>query len=168
MFSVLGCCTTRDDVGFVGASRTQAPRARASSAQSGVSVIFCCCCSGKKGNHWRQDCIDDRSRPGAVPPSAVLFRATSRPRSEQDALRAAHTDFRRAQCGVGIAFSIADPQNGSLVVKGFVPSGPAAANGTIQKGDVLVEVGLPAASRVMCLVAARPACASEKGHRIAG
>jgi C-terminal processing protease CtpA/Prc len=44
------------------------------------------------------------------------------------------------KCGVGIAFSVDSPQGGALVVKGFVPTGPAAADGRIRKGDVLVAV----------------------------
>ena len=44
------------------------------------------------------------------------------------------------QCGVGIAFGVDDPTCGALVVKGFVPTGPAAADGTIAKGDILFEV----------------------------
>eukprot|EP00802_Teleaulax_amphioxeia_P024746 Tamp_25487.p1 GENE.Tamp_25487~~Tamp_25487.p1 ORF type:complete len:217 (-),score=26.22 Tamp_25487:155-805(-) len=47
---------------------------------------------------------------------------------------------QKDKCGVGIAFGVDDPPHGPLVVKGFVPSGPAAADGTVQKGDVLVEI----------------------------
>ncbi len=45
-----------------------------------------------------------------------------------------------SKCGVGIAFAVDSPQGGSLIVKGFVPTGAAAADGRIKKGDVLVAV----------------------------